>query len=155
MTREIILTQSKIALVDDDDYEKVWNYRWRLMATKKFLYAGNAELGFLHRYIMKCPSGLCVDHINHNGLDNRKENLRICTYLQNRMNSKSSNKNGYKGICYYSKIKKYSAKICINHKNYYLGVFSTKEEAADAYNQKAIELYGEYACLNVINIPNS
>ena len=150
MTKELILTQGFVALVDDDDYERTWRHRWSMLGNKKFYYARNSKLGALHRFIMNCPKDMMVDHINHNGLDNRKENLRICTAGQNRMNSRAAKNKSiqYKGVARNSDGGKFYARITANHRNLYLGSFDTAEEAARAYDDKAIEIFGEFAKLN-------
>jgi hypothetical protein len=88
-----------------------------------------------------------VDHINGNGLDNRKENLRICSHSENQWNRTKykNNKSGYKGVFFHSKTGHWEAGIRINGKREYLGVFNTPQEASLAYSRKAIELHGEFA----------
>lgn len=113
----------------------------------------------LARLIMNAPTGMEVDHISTDTLDNRKANLRICTMLQNRgnRNKQANNSSVYKGVTYnkhrYNKRKKWQAKICSNGVHIHLGRFLTAEEAAAAYNTKAVELFGEFARLNVIERP--
>lgn len=111
----------------------------------------------LHRVIMGLPpakeSDLCVDHINHNTLDNRKENLRVTTKKQNSRNGtrRPNNVSGYTGVTYQpnsKKTKKYIAWICVDYKNIYLGTHTTAERAAHAYDWNAIKYFGEYASLN-------
>lgn len=91
-----------------------------------------------------------VDHINGDGLDNRKSNLRICNGSQNRCNKgkPKNNTSGYKGVTWHTPNKKWVAQIAVNGKHSYIGSFKTKEEAAKAYNKKAKELHGEFARLN-------
>ena len=106
----------------------------------------------LHRAIMNPIKGMMVDHINGNGLDNRRSNLRICTMSENMMNRSKTKQNstGYKGVYDTgdSKTNPYSSKIQKNGKVYCLGHYNTPEEAARAYDAKAKELHGEYAQLN-------
>jgi hypothetical protein len=104
----------------------------------------------LHRFLMSPPPGYMVDHINHNGLDNRRENLRICTRVENGRNRLPSKKSasGYKGVVKTSRGCRWQAKINIDKKQTYIGSFATAEEAARAYDAKAIEVFGEYANLN-------
>lgn len=152
--KEITLSQGYIALVDDEDYTRVSQHRW---------YAGNCagkiyprssagkknKKMYLHRFLMQPPPGLEVDHINGNTLDNTRKNLRICTQAENRRNYDGNNsKSGYKGVM--GKNSKWQARIKLDRKEIYLGVFATKELAAQAYNRAAHIYHGEFARLNVI-----
>jgi len=114
---------------------------------------------YIHRLILedqlKNNTHLLVDHINGNGLDNRKCNLRICTAQENRRNSKAdrNNKTGFKGVIYRlslynNKKKPYVANIYFDKKQKHIGYYPTAEEAARAYDAKAKELYGKFAHLN-------
>lgn len=104
----------------------------------------------MHRQIMKLPKNLCVDHINHNGLDNRRANLRAVSQAQNNVNKpkqSGSYSSKYKGVT--SKVdRKWHAYIMQKGKYYYLGSFDDEQAAGRAYDEKAKELFGEYACLN-------
>lgn len=109
----------------------------------------------MHRLIMGFPKGKCVDHINHNGLDNRKKNLRICTNKENKFNRLKSNNNtsGYKGVLFHKgekRNKHWVAVLGINKQKKYGGYFDTAKEAAEAYNKLALKYYGQFANLNVI-----
>jgi hypothetical protein len=138
-------------LIDSEDYEKIKKYYWRYeKRTGYFQSFINGHSLYLHRYLMnvKSQSGICVDHINRDKTDNRKSNLRLCTSHQNTMNKLSPHQisGKYRGV---QKVKsKYSAAITYKYKRYHLGYFFTAEEAAKAYNEKAKELYGEFAVLN-------
>lgn len=104
----------------------------------------------LHSLIMGKTKGLQIDHINHNPSDNRKANLRVVTQQQNIFNNpiRSDNTTGYKGVSFNKGAGKYAACVMLNGKSNHLGLYKSKLEAAKAYNQKAIELFGEYAFLN-------
>ncbi len=92
-----------------------------------------------------------IDHINRDPSDNRIENLREVSHSQNMMNRIiQSHSSKYKGVLWYEKIKKWRSQICLNGKNIYLGDFDSEKEAAEIYNHKAIELFGEYANINNI-----
>ena len=93
-----------------------------------------------------------ADHINNNGLDNRKNNLRSCTSGQNQMNKRkwSGCSSKYKGVCWHKRIKKWGVSIQKNREPTHVGYFNTESEAALAYNEKAKELFGEFANLNNI-----
>ena len=99
---------------------------------------------------MEAPDHLFVDHIDHNGLNNRRSNLRLCTTAQNARNvfSYKGSTSKYKGVCWYKEGRKWAAKIKLNNKAYHLGLFEDETEAAIAYDKKARELHGEFGCLN-------
>lgn len=152
----IPLTQGKNAIVDFEDYERImamgkWHYTHKGYASKRKDMNGHS---FMHRVIMNAPKNAQVDHIWGNRLDNRKENLRICTNSQNQYNSRiqKNNKSGYKGVSWHKKNKKWKAKIQLSGRDIHLGYFICPIEAAKAYNKSAIENYGEFAWLN--KIPN-
>lgn len=98
---------------------------------------------YIHRMIMSEPPGMVIDHIDGNKLDNRKENLRICTQQQNGWNrgKPSNNTSGFKGVCWHKQTQKWQA--IINHKH--IGYFKTAEKAYEAYVKAAQELHGDFA----------
>jgi hypothetical protein len=155
--KEIPLTQGKVALVDDEDFDYLNQWKWYAAKMGKGIYAqrnqwdnGRSSTITMHRLLIEIPEGLMVDHINRNGLDNRKSNLRAVTAQQNRLNTAPSGKIPYRGVCKYpyKTARQYYAQIVVNYKLIYLGVYLTAEEAALAYDQKAKEFHGEFACLN-------
>lgn len=158
--KEIQLTQGKVALVDDEDFEYLNQWKWYANKLNVKFYARrnvrinkkNAGYLLMHRFIMNPDIGLVVDHINGNTLDNRKCNLRICTYSGNRWNSFKTidNKSGYKGVHWHKLGKKWKATIEINKTKHYLGLFHNIKQAAKAYNEAAIKFHGEFAKLNEI-----
>jgi hypothetical protein len=104
--KEIALTgkigSGKFVIVDDDDYEELNKYKWSMMRSRKTDYARRLKNVLMHRLISGASDGFVVDHINGNGLDNRKENLRVCTVSQNSKNNKCPlprNKLGIRNIC--------------------------------------------------------
>ncbi|MCR1994507.1 AP2 domain-containing protein [Bacillus paralicheniformis] len=144
----------KFAIVDDEDFDYLSKYKWRLSTCGYAVRTGDSgAVVRMHREVMDTPEGLVTDHINQNKLDNRKENLRVCTVAQNNMNSKKPIRNGYrfKGVSRLKHSGDWSATISINGRAVYIGRFNTEEEAAKAYDFYAKEHYGEYASLNFPN----
>lgn len=161
----IQLTQNKTTIVDDDDYERYGHLKWHYAHGRAVRRHGQwtrdrkkiTGTTWLHREIMGNPEGLLVDHINGNPLDNRKENLRLCIQSQNMANARKTTKkktsSTYKGVHKESSAgykNPWSAYITKDKKRQNIGHFATEEEAALAYNQRAEELFGEFAKLNVI-----
>lgn len=152
----IPLTQKKVALVDPQDYERVSRYKWCLSRVGKQLYAYRKHHGRtirMHQFIMNPPKGMVVDHVNGNGLDNRRENLRICTKLENAWNKRRRKPEGAKSefIGVYPCRRppgKWCIKVQCDGEVTNLSPFDTAEEAARARDRKALELHGEYAQLN-------
>ncbi len=153
MAREIPLTQGQVTLVDDDDYD--WLMQWKWIAAyspvnnRYYVHRrdGKNKTIIMHREILNAPKGFHVDHINLDTLDNRRENLRVATNSQNQYNKplQKNNTSGYKGVTYFKQFGKWVARIRVNNKSIYLGVFDTPEAAADARKIAAIELHGEFA----------
>jgi len=158
---EILLTQNKIALIDNEDYQIVINHKWcayrepRMFnnwyaATNVRTSKGKYRSVSMHRLILgDCCEGMTVDHINHNGLDNRRSNLRIATATQQQQNRKQTK--GYsrfKGVTWNKNA--WAARIKHNGKEYHLGRFKNEEDAARQYNYFANLYFGEYAYLNKV-----
>jgi hypothetical protein len=158
--RRIPLTQNKYAIVDPEDYEKLAKYRWHINRGRGTFYAARCQWDRkeqktksikMHREIMKIEDGLYVDHINGNGLDNRKANLRAVTIMENSWNMKKVRRkcwSRYKGVTWNSRRRKWIAQAMAGGEVNYLGGFDVEREAAKAYDEKARELFGEYAALN-------
>lgn len=158
--KSIPLTQGKFAIVDDQDYGFLMQWKWCARHDKKSdtWYAvsrisGNQRMVPMHRLIMNAPEGMEVDHRDNNGLHNWRGNLRICTGAQNKYNRRpqKANPTGYKGV-YLFEGKSWRAKIGFNKKQIHLGTFPTAEAAARAYDAAASKYFGEFAWLN---FPNS
>jgi HNH endonuclease/AP2 domain len=153
--KEIRLYDGSVSIVDDDDYEKLKDYKW-YRSNKGYAYRNHYfdkknYIVYMHREIINAPKGLTVDHINGNKLDNRKENLRLATPGQNQYNlrkTKNKTTSKYKGVCWNKQRKGWSAYIRINGKCKTIGLFSDEESAANAYNHYAKQHFGEYARLN-------
>ena len=151
--KKIKLTRGKYTLVDDDIFELLNKQKWCFLEAGSHGYAErkeNNKIIRMHRQILKIENGNLVDHINGNGLDNRRENLRICNNKENSWNSKLSKKNtsGFKGVDY--KGKGWRVRIMVNYKYIYLGNFKNKIEAAEIYNRAAIKYFGNFAKLNLL-----
>ncbi|MGD2093527.1 MAG: HNH endonuclease [Phycisphaerales bacterium] len=151
--RLIVLTQGKYAIVDAEDYERLSRHKWCAGKSKYTFYAHRGVTGGtikMHREIMHAPKGMVCDHKNHNGLDNRKSNLRVCTSAQNQYNKKAKEgcSSRYKGVVRRGNYKRWRARIGFNRKRIHIGDFKSEKEAATAYDDKAVELFGEFACLN-------
>ena len=148
--RYIPLTKNKFAIVDAADYEWLSGFRWHATCARGRSYAATVQGGksiSMHRLIMNPPPGMVTDHINGNGLDNSRNNLRNCTPEQNRQNTRPRKKSSqYIGV--YPRGDKWYAKIKHQGIVHYLGPFDTEIEAAKARDQKARELFGPYAWLN-------
>ena len=154
--KRIPLTQGEFAIVSDSDFDWLSKYKWTYsesrystgVAFRSIKINGRWLHAYMHRMIMDAKPGEEVDHINHNRLDNRRENLRICTHAQNNWNKRktASNSTGYIGINKWNN--RWRAKIKIESKYLHLGYFDTKEEAAKAYDRAAFFYRGEYAVLN-------
>ncbi len=146
----------KIILIDDADFEFLNDFKWSLKIDKdNRCYAHRKDKGKeikLHRFILNCPTNYCVDHIDGNGLNNQRDNLRICTYGQNSRNSFKYNfgltSSKYKGVTWDKQKLKWRAQISFEGKHTTLGRYKIEIEAAKAYDKKAKELFGEFARLN-------
>lgn len=146
-----------VALVDDEDYEKVNQYIWHVHKKKNTYYGrtntkkeNKHQTLLMHKLI--CPQWKIVDHKNGNGWDNRKNNLRNGVgSLNNRNARKRENTSSkYKGVWWYKADSNWEAGIVINKKRLFLGRFSNEIEAAKVYNEAAIKYFGDYAKLNDI-----
>ena len=156
--RAVPLTQGKVALVDDEDYERVmaegaWHAsrrgdKWYAV---KHLHRPQRGSLYLHRFTVSAPPDKDVDHINGNSLDNQKANLRLCTMTQNQGNrgkDRDRTTSHFKGVYRHTQCARWAAQIRINGKLKYLGLFVSEEEAARAYDQRAPEVFGPFARLN-------
>ena len=157
--KRIALSQGLTAFVDDDDYIHLMTYnKWFAVKHHGTLYAktnipapeGKRTTMKMHRVIMNAQPGDIVDHINGNGLDNRKENLRIVSNKHNARNRKSHSGTSsiYKGVSYLARLQKWQVNICEDGVNHYIGVYASEEQAARAYDRHAIIRFGQFARLN-------
>ncbi len=155
--RSIELTQGQVALVDDADFERLNQFKWYASKQPGTFYAcrdaggrTNRKQIRMHRVITGVTKSRQVDHINGNGLDNRRTNLRICVASQNQANrGKQRNcKSGFKGVSWNKSNRKWVSLIQVLGKHIYLGGFDCKITAARAYDEKAKEMFGEFARTN-------
>ena len=147
--REIPLTQGKIALVDDEDFERVNQFKWYAQkTTRRTWYAarhtpcisGKRSIVYLHGYILDPPNGMVIDHINGDGLNNQRGNMRIVTQRQNLQNRHHPKSSIYVGVYWNKKSRKWQAQIQIKGKIKYLGLFDNEIAAAEAYTSALINI---------------
>lgn len=153
--KKIKLTKGQYTLVDNEDFERLNAHKWHANWSEKTgsFYAmrnsktvnGKAKNIYMSREIMQPPAKMIVDHINHDTLNNQRNNLRICTYSQNGMNcrKKTNNTSGYKGVS--SQGGKWKAQIMVNRKYIYLGLFNTSLLAFQAYCTACVKYHGEFS----------
>lgn len=140
-------------IVDKEDFPKIKDkilYPSKKNSNGNQLYIMSKDRKYLHTFIIDCPKGFEVDHINRNTMDNRKSNLRIVTHRQNQCNQdlQRNNTSGVSGVSYYPPKKKYRARIKVQHHDLHLGYFKTFEEAVQARNEGMKHLFGEYGVYN-------
>lgn len=155
--KQIPLTQGKFALVDNEDFEWLNQFKWcydhgYAKRGIKIKNTKNTKTIFMHRLILNPPPDKFTDHIDRNKLNNQRNNLRICTQTENNQNNpkQKTNTSGYKGITWEKQRKKWIAQIRHKNKRLKIGRFNTKEEAALAYNKAAAKLHGKFANINII-----
>lgn len=160
--KQIKLTQGQYALVDDADYDWLSQWKWCAQKIRGNFYAVRRSLRtnknrkqysiYMHRQILglKRKDKRQGDHIDHNTLDNQRENLRVCTGQQNHRNRKShlNSSSNFKGIFWVKGMKKWRSSIGINGKSKHLGYWNIEEVAALAYDMVAIREFGDFAILN-------
>lgn len=146
----IQLTRGKHTLVDDEDYFTLSQYKWHCTKTgyaaRGLRINGKQTLVYMHRFLLNADDSKVVDHLDGNKLNNTRSNIVLCTQRENMANSVKYNKTGYKGVC--SSLAKFYAYIDYRGKREYLGTYNTAEEAASAYDKRAIEVYKEHALTN-------
>jgi len=140
------------AIVDEQDFDKINQYRWKssFVGKAKTPYATSSHFGrtvYMHRLVMDAPKGTVIDHIDGNGLNNSSDNLRFVTYSQNNMNQpiRCDNTSGHKGINWCEDRQKYQVYINIDRKRKSLGRYKTLEEAIYVRDHAVKAHYGEYA----------
>jgi hypothetical protein len=154
LTKEIELTRGLKALVDDEDYALLNQWKWCANYAHNKVYASRKEGKksiYMHKSIMNTPAGMEVDHKDGNGINNQKYNLRNCTHAQNLSNlgMRKNNTSGYKGVTWVARRKRFMAQIAVRGKHIGLGYYKNPIDAAKAYDEAAIENFGEYANINI------
>lgn len=157
--KKIKLTRGKYALVDDEDFDWLNQWKWnaRFKRSSGKFYAsrtskvserinGKIKCLQMHRMVMKCPDDLVVDHIFGRTLDNRKCKLRICTVQQNNLNQKKrkNNTSGFTGVTWHKQHNRWAAAALFSGKRYWLGLFTNKKEAAKVWREFAKEHHKEF-----------
>lgn len=160
MVAKVPLTKGKFAIVDDDDLPRVLEKKWRACwskTTKSYRAMahviddeGKDRSVFMHRFILSPDRGDVIDHINHDTLDNRRCNLRVCSQSENLQNARRrcNSTSGYKGVSWDKTRGQWRSYITHNGKFLFLGRFDMVRDAAKAYDRAAVEFFGDYAYLN-------
>jgi len=161
------LTQNKVALIDKDMIDIVKDFKWYAMKDGGDIwYAIRKEKGKkirMHRVIFESVNGPLgdkfIDHIDHDGLNNRLSNLRAATNQENQMNARKQRiKNGkstsskFKGVCFHKQTGKWHARITIDGKKKHLGSFTNEEDAARAYNEGMLKSHADKKSFLLLNI---
>ena len=155
--KEIPLSKGYVAIVDDEDYDYLMQWKWSTTMCRDKPYARRNEwispkklrTLHMHRFITQAPAGMCVDHINGDSLDNRRANLRICTNQQNVQSQRPRVRSSrFKGVAWAKKKGRWVAAITKDRKCHFLGHYINEEEAARAYDNAARRFFGEFAKTN-------
>jgi len=140
--KEIPLSQGKVAIVDDADYEVLAAFKWSVQKNRQTFYAyrkepnkPNGKTVFMHRAILNAPQGVLVDHGDGNGLNNQRVNLTLVTHRGNTSNREKHRRNPYSLGSFRHWSGRYNAQIMIDGKVKYLGLYDTQKEAHEAYLQ--------------------
>lgn len=151
--KEINMKHDRKMLVDDEDYPLLNRFNWWAFKSR-YTYYAQARIGgkmvLVHRLIMPARKNQIIDHKDNNGLNNQKNNLRVCSFSQNNQNSKNRehNTSGFRGVHYNRRDKMYYCRIGNKGKRLFVGCFKDSTEAAKAYDVKAKELHGQFCKLN-------
>jgi hypothetical protein len=152
--KEIRPNNSETIFVDDENYDRLSRYRWSVLKTKWGRYAFRRvqqnniiKYFYMHRELTDAPPFKQVDHIDGNGLNNQRKNLRLCTNQENARNSclRSNSTSGFKGVSWARHARAWRASLMVGGKINHIGYFKNKESAARAYDRKAGEIFKEFA----------
>ncbi|MFH0938247.1 MAG: HNH endonuclease [Planctomycetota bacterium] len=156
--KQIKLTQGQVALVDNEDYERLSAHKWYAMKVRSGRFYAVRSTGknphrkrvLMAREILNAPAGTEVDHVSGDTLDHRRSNLRLATHAENQRNrgKYQNNTSGLKGVSYDSTRRKWRAQIKVNGKVIYLGHFADTTDAARTYDGAALQLHGAFARMN-------
>ncbi len=161
--KEMFLYGDVKEYVSNADFENIKHLKWSISRAGKTAYVVHHRSTrkirlpkiYLHRMLLNAKKGEIVDHIDGDGLNNTRENLRIISHSENiRKMTKIRNLNssGYKGVYWATRYGKWEVGIMKNYRKMYLGRFDSKHDAARAYNKAAVQLFGDFASLNVIKV---
>lgn len=149
---ELCIAGGRVVLLSEEDVGLVSKYHWYGVPSKKTVYAryqdAARKVTLMHRLILGADPGQIVDHINGNGLDNRRDNLRLVTAAQNSHNRRPHGAIPFKGVTWAKGRTRYRAELAVSERRIGLGSYATAEEAARAYDAAALAHFGEYAWLN-------
>lgn len=146
--------QGVFALVDNEDFEIVSKFRWRLNGDGYVVANGKegtkSRILRLHQLICPAPTGLATDHANRDTLDCRRSNLRLATKFQNNFNRRpqKNKRSKYKGVCWYYKKNYWHVRIYFEYTQIHIGSTRDEAEAGYLYDQVALQLFGDFAYLN-------
>lgn len=153
--RSIPLTQGKVTWVDQADYEMLSQFQWHAQRRRQAFYAvisANQRTRLMHRFLLLPDPEQDVDHVNGDGLDNRRRNLRVCTTRENQRNAHKprGGTSWHKGVSWHKRGQRWQSQIQDCGKIYYLGWFRDEVDAALAYDLAALERFGEFAAPNFL-----
>lgn len=147
----IPLTQGKFAMVDDEDFDRLNQFKWYAQKTGSRCYAATGRHIYMHRVILGLSGNIMTDHKNGNGLDNQKSNLRPATNAENQQGFrrlKSVKSSVFRGVSWKKIAKLWYVTIAVKGENTHLGCYESEEDAAHVYDYAAKIYFGEFARLN-------